>query len=187
MTAMSAPSLRETIPTGPWTVEDLDAFPEGTGVRYELIDGALLVSAEPSLQHQRVARAFMRVLEDACPPELEVFLPIDVRLSPVRQVAPDITVVRRADAGGKRLAGVPVLVVEVQSPSTRAVDSTLKRQALQDAGVPSYWLVEPDALVLTVLELVEGSYEQVATVSGDGTWSAQLPFPVAVTMARLLR
>lgn len=182
MTAMSV--LREFIPTGPWTVDDLDDFPEGTGVRYELIDGALLVSSEPSLQHQRVALALLRLLGDAAPPEFEVFLPIDVRLSPTRQIGPDITVVRRADAGGKRLAGVPVLVVEVQSPSTRAVDLTLKRQALQDAGVPSYWLVEPDELVLTALELVDGRYEQVAVVTTDRPWTAHLPFPVEVTLPR---
>ena len=180
MTTMT--TLRESIPTGPWTVEDLDAFPEGTGVRYELIDGALLVSAEPSMQHQRVARALMRILEDAATPEFEVFLPIDVRLSPVRQVAPDITVVRRADAGGRRLAGVPVLVVEVQSPSTRAVDLTLKRQALEDAGVPSCWLVDPDELVLTALELVEGRYEQVAVVAAGESWTAQRPFAVDVAL-----
>jgi Uma2 family endonuclease len=55
---------RLTIPAGPWTVDDLDDFPEGTGTRYELIDGALLVSAEPSLQHQRVSSALLRLLQD---------------------------------------------------------------------------------------------------------------------------
>ncbi len=180
-------AMTTTIPAGPWTVDDLDAFPEGTGVRYELIDGALLVSAEPSLQHQRVNARLLCVLEDAVPDHLEVFLPIDVRLSPVRQVAPDITVVRRADATGRRLAGVPLLVVEVQSPSTRAVDLTLKRRVLEEAGVPSYWLVEPDDLVLTALELVDGRYEQVAQVHGDEVFDALRPFPVRVVPAQLSR
>jgi len=180
-------AMTTTIPAGPWTVDDLDAFPEGTGVRYELIDGALLVSAEPSLQHQRVAGGLWRLLQDAAPHDAEVFWPIDVRLSPVRQVAPDITVVRRSDATGRRLAGVPLLVVEVQSPSTRAVDLTLKRQVLEQAGVPSYWLVEPDDLVLTVLELVAGRYEQVAQVHGDEVFDAMRPFPVRVVPVQLSR
>jgi Uma2 family endonuclease len=180
-------AMTTTIPAGPWTVDDLDDFPEGTGVRYELIDGALLVSAEPSLQHQRVAGALWRLLHDAAPAELEVFLPVDVRLSRVRQVAPDITVVRRADATGSRLTGVPLLVVEVQSPSTRAVDLTLKRRVLEEAGVPSYWLVEPDDLVLTVLELVDGRYEQVAQVRADEAFDAGRPFPVQVVPGRLSR
>ncbi len=178
-------AMTTTIPAGPWTVEDLDAFPEGTGVRYELIDGALLVSAEPSLQHQRVAGALWRLLQDAAPADAEVFWPIDVRLSPVRQIAPDISVVRRTDAVGRRLSGVPLLVVEVQSPSTRAVDLTLKRQVLQEAGVASYWLVEPDELALTVLELLDGSYVQVARVQGEEAYEAVRPFPLRVVPAEL--
>lgn len=180
-------STRTAIPAGPWTVEDLDDFPEGDTTRYELIDGALLVSAEPSLQHQRVSAVLFRLLQDAAPDDAEVFLPIDVRLSPQRQIAPDVTVVRRSDASGKRLAGTPLLVVEVLSPSTRAVDRTLKRQVLQEAGVPSYWLVDPDELVLTVLELVDGTYEQVGQVRGDAVFAAAQPFPVEVVPSRLSR
>ena len=145
------------------------------------------MSAEPSLQHQRVALGILRVLQDAAPDDVEVFLPIDVRLSPRRQIAPDVTVVRRSDASGKRLAGVPLLVVEVSSPSTRAVDRTLKRQVLQEAGVPSYWLVEPDELVLTALELVDGSYQLVAQVAGDAVFAATRPFPVEIVPSRLSR
>jgi len=180
-------TARELIPTGPWTVDDLDDFPEGTGVRYELIDGALLVSAEPSLQHQRVCLRLLRLLDEAAPAELEVFLPIDVRLSPFRQIAPDITVVRREDAGDRRLAGRPVLVIEVQSPSTRAVDLTLKRQALQDAGVPSYWLVDPDSLVIRVLELEAGEYVERVVVAGDEAVQLTQPFPIRLHAADLRR
>jgi Uma2 family endonuclease len=183
MSAMT--SLRTAIPGGPWTVDDLDDFPEGDTTRYELIDGALIVSAEPSLQHQRVNLALIRLLQDAAPDHVEVLLPVDVRLSPARQIAPDITVVRRQAAAAKRVTDVPLLVVEVQSPSTRVIDLVLKRQVLQDAGVPSYWLVDPDDPALTVLELVEGRYEQVAQVRGAEVFDAQQPFPVRVVPGRL--
>lgn len=185
MSAMT--TARATIPTGPWTADDLDAFPEGTGRRYELIDGALIVSAEASLQHQRVAFVLARLLQDAAPPEFEVFPPIDVRLSSVRQIAPDVTVVRSIDATGRRLEGLPALVVEVHSPSTRAVDLTLKRQALEDAGVPSYWLLDPDTLVLTVLELAADGYREVARVSGDERFEATQPFAVTIVPGQLSR
>jgi Uma2 family endonuclease len=172
---------RTTVPAGPWTVDDLDGLPEGSTTRYELVDGALLVSAEPSLQHQRVNGQLFRLLQDAAPPELEVFLPVDVRLSPVRQLAPDITVVRREDATGRRLERAPLLVVEVLSPSTRTVDLVLKRRVLEEAGVPSYWLVEPDDGVVTVLELAGGAYREVARGS-DVT--VERPFPVRVRLSR---
>lgn len=172
---------RTTVPAGPWTVDDLDDFPEGSTTRYELVDGALLVSAEPSLQHQRVNLQLARLLQDAAPPELEVFLPVDVRLSPVRQIAPDVTVVRREDATGRRLDRAPLLVVEVQSPSTRTVDLVLKRRVLEEAGVPSYWLVDPDDGVITVLELADGAYREVAR--GDDV-TVERPFPVRVRLPR---
>ncbi len=172
---------RTTVPAGPWTVDDLDDFPEGSTTRYELIDGALLVSAEPSLQHQRVNGQLLRLLQDAAPADVEVFLPVDVRLSPVRQIAPDVTVVRREDATGRRLDGAPLLVVEVLSPSTRTIDLVLKRRVLEEAGVPSYWLVDPDDGVVTVLELEEGGYREVAR-SDDVT--VERPFPVRVRLPR---
>ena len=172
---------RTTVPAGPWTVDDLDDFPEGSTTRYELIDGALLVSAEPSLQHQRVSLQLLRLLQDAAPEDHEVFLPVDVRLSPVRQIAPDVTVVRRDDATGRRLHGTPLLVVEVLSPSTRTVDLVLKRRVLEEAGVPSYWLVDPDDAVTTVLELEDGAYREVAR--GDDV-TVERPFPVRVRLRR---
>lgn len=172
---------RTTVPAGPWTVDDLDDFPEGSTTRYELVDGALLVSAEPSLQHQRVSLQLARLLQDLAPPELEVFLPVDVRLSPVRQIAPDVTVVRREDATGRRLERAPLLVVEVLSPSTRTVDLVLKRRVLEEAGVPSYWLVDPDDGLVTVLELADGAYREVAR--GDDV-TVERPFPVRVRLPR---
>ena len=178
---MTMTTARTVIPAGPWTVDDLDDLPEGGTTRYELVDGALLVSAEPSLQHQRVSLELTRLLQDAAPDGVEVFLPIDVRLSPVRQLAPDVTVVRSQDATGRRLAGVPLLVVEVQSSSTRTVDLTLKRQVLEEAGVPSYWLVDPDDGVVTVLELHAGAYREVARGSDV---AVERPFPVRVRLSR---
>lgn len=168
-----------TLPAGPWTARDLDAFPTSPTVRYELVDGALLVTSEPTLQHQRVAGSLFRQLQDSAPADLEVFLPVDVRLSPLRQIAPDVTVVRREHASAPRLSGLPLLAVEVQSPSTRVVDLVLKRQVLQEAGVPSYWLVEPDTGTITTLELQDGEYVQTAR---GRTVVVERPFPVTISL-----
>lgn len=183
---MTAMSTSLNLPRGPWTADDLERLPDD-GLRYEVIDGMLLVSACPSVQHQRVARNLGRLLEDAAPDQLEVFpLPLGVRSAVDREIQPDIVVVRREHATGRRLSGLPLLVVEVQSPSTRMVDLMLKRQVLQDAGVPSYWLVDPDAPALTVLELRDGGYVEVARVRGDEAWTGAQPFAVTVVPAGLV-
>ncbi|MBV8994179.1 MAG: hypothetical protein JO287_10885, partial [Pseudonocardiales bacterium] len=44
------------------------------GLRYELLDGTLLVRRAPRVWHQEVAFALARALHAACPPDLHVVL-----------------------------------------------------------------------------------------------------------------
>ena len=182
MTAVTATS-HLSAPEGGWTADDLADFPDD-GLRYELVDGVLLVSAAPSQDHQIALGNLYLLLAPAAPPDLRVFLaPFDVRLSPRRLLQPDIVVVPKdRNAPDRR----PLLVVEVLSPSTRAVDSTLKRLVLEQGGVPSYWLVDPLVPSLTVLELRDGAYDEVTTVLNADRHHARLPFPVSVSPAALL-
>ncbi len=179
MTAM--PRERE------WTADDLDALPDD-GFRYELVDGVLLVSPSPLVPHQLAQAALLRLLGAAAPPDLRVLVaPLDVRFSPTRQLQPDLMVFRRDQLTGPRVEGVPLLAVEVLSRSTRATDLTLKRLVLEEGGVASSWLVDPDEPSLTVLELVDGRYAEVAVGRGTESVAVALPFPVTVVPADLLR
>jgi Uma2 family endonuclease len=56
-------------------------------------------------------------------------------------------------------------------------------------GTPSYWLVDPnrDKPSLTVFELADGDYKQIAHVPGGQSWTASQPFPVRVAPAGLVR
>jgi Uma2 family endonuclease len=56
-----------------WTVDDLRNLPDD-GLRYELVDGTLLVSAAPSKLHQRALGNLHVLLRAGCPAHLEVFL-----------------------------------------------------------------------------------------------------------------
>lgn len=96
-------------------------------------------------------------------------------------------VAHRADLGEDNLRHTPVLVVEVLSPSTRHVDQGTKRLAFEAAGVPSYWVVDPDAPDLLVLELEDGSYREVVRVARDEPFEAMKPHPVRVVPADLLK
>ncbi len=44
--------------------------------------------------------------------------------------------------------GVPDLAVEITSPSTERRDLTTKLRTYQEVGVPWYWLVDPDELII---------------------------------------
>ncbi|HEY6423191.1 MAG TPA: Uma2 family endonuclease [Pseudonocardiaceae bacterium] len=87
--------------------------------------------------------------------------------------------------GGEYLAAPPALFVEVLSPSTRRIDRLSKLSAYEEAGVPSYWLVDPDPETpsLHALDLVDGHYVEVGCPSGEQVWQALRPFPVSVTPA----
>lgn len=181
-----ATGLDEFPPAGEFTVEDLERMPDD-GRRYELLDGILLVSPAPDVWHQEVAGMLYRLLYQACPPELHlVIAPFEWRRGRGTALQPDLLVARRADLlaveGGKFLGEPPVLAVEVLSSSTRRIDRLSKLSAYEEAGVDSYWLVDPDpqAPSLHALDLVDGRYVEVGCPSGEQAWQAQRPFPVTV-------
>ena len=91
------------------------------------------------------------------------------------------------DVGPARLERTPLLLVEVASRSTRLIDRGTKRLAYEAAGVPGYWLVDPDEPSLTVLRLVDGRYEEAAKVVGDEPYQAAYPFPVTIVPSQLGR
>jgi Uma2 family endonuclease len=135
-----------------WTVEMLDALPDD-GNRYEILDGELFVTPAPSMVHQLVVgalfsrlRAYMRAGDVG----RALGAPSDVRRGhrTRNRVQPDVFVVRLVN--GKRapypfdLADV-LLAVEVTSPSSANYDSQTKRRLYLAAGVPEYWIVDPEA------------------------------------------
>lgn len=179
--------MATALPWGaPLTELDLAGRPDD-GHRYELIDGALLVTPSPNLRHQTCVVALVCLLLAARRPEHRVLVaPFDVRLSPTTVLQPDVLVALGTDVGETRLERAPVLVVEVVSPSTRSIDLGTKRLAYEEAGVAAYWVVDPDEPSLTVLHLHAGRYVEHAVVAGDERYEGTLPFPVTVVPAALV-
>jgi Uma2 family endonuclease len=170
----------EQVP-GPWTVAERDELPDD-GKRYEVVDGVLLVNAAPRPGHQGVLLQLAARLLAAAPAHLKVHVaPLDVVLADDTVVEPDVLVARADDFTELNLPAPPLLAVEVLSPSTRRVDRVLKKERYERAGIASYWLVDPESLELTVHELREGRYVEVARVDADRTWTASAPFPVTIT------
>lgn len=169
----------------PMTRADLADTPDG-GYRYELVDGTLIVTPAPTWQHQQAVLELAVLLRAACPNELQVFVaPVDVVLADDTVLQPDVLVARRCDLGGRDLPAAPGLAVEVLSPSTRGVDLALERSRYEAAGCASYWVVDPDQPSLTVWELVDGAYVEVAHVEGEETWRAARPFEVTLQPSAL--
>jgi len=137
-------------PASVTTIEELLALPDD-GLRHELLDGEHVVTPAPELPHQAILRELFAALQHALGGQDELVLfwsPADIVLGPKALVQPDLFVVRKA--AGRRLrkwsdVGVPVLAVEVLSPSTASRDRGKKRRIYQEAGVAEYWIVDFDA------------------------------------------
>ena len=177
-----------TLPSGrPLTAADLEAMPDD-GRRYELIDGALVVTPSPSLRHQLVSSNLHLLLGRQCPEHLRVLAaPTDVRLAIDTVLQPDLLVVRRAELDVETEPLRPLLVVEILSPSTRHIDLELKRARYQAAGCPAYWVIDPYGLELRAWELRDGEYVAVAHVTASEVYAASQPIAVDVVPSALVR
>ena len=171
----------------PWEVDDLVDLPDD-GLRYELVDGTLLVSAAPSKLHQRAVGNLHVLLREACPPELEVFLaPTDYQPTRTRSLQPDLLVVSREDPGDGAVTTPLALAVEVLSPSSRSIDRLLKRELYEQAGVEQYWLVDPEEPSVTVWSRSGDRFGAPEAVSGDDRLQVESPLRVALRPSELLR
>lgn len=160
-----------------WTVADLDQFGESTSIRYEIFDGELVMTPAASALHQLRATDLAMVLSAASPPDLLVFAaPIGVSIGLRRHFEPDVTVKNRA--GFRDDAVVPLLAVEVLSPSTWRNDVRRKRDIYAQIGIASYWLVDPLAPAVTILELEEGAYVERGVVGPGEELVVRRPFEV---------
>jgi Uma2 family endonuclease len=170
------------------TVEDMENMPDDE-FRYELDDGVLIVSPAPSNLHQLAVTQLAVILSTACPPGLVVLAGPGVNISRHQHRVPDVAVVRADSMATVFQERPPMLAVEVASPRTRLYDRNRKKDVYAQFGILSYWIVDPGPgrPELTVFELQDGKYEQVAHVAGDQSFEAALPFPVTVTPSALVR
>ncbi|MEU4604398.1 Uma2 family endonuclease [Kribbella sp. NPDC023972] len=175
------------IESGAFTTADLELLPDD-GMRYELVDGVLLVTPTSSRIHQRTLGQLCLRLGPACPEDLEVFPgPLAFRPTSRLVLLPDLLVVRCDDAARRWIEEPLLLAVEILAPATRTSDQLLKRKLYEETRVASYWMLSPQDATLTVLELEDGLYVERAVVCGDEAFEAEVPFPVKVVPAEVIR
>ncbi|MBE3588011.1 MAG: Uma2 family endonuclease [Thermoanaerobacteraceae bacterium] len=124
--------------------------------RYELIGGKLYMVPAPSVIHQMVLENLGYILNRHVREKKQGVLlrsPIDVYLTEEDVVQPDIIFIsqeRRHIIGEANIKGGPDLVIEVLSPSTAAMDQTVKKELYRNHGVREVWYVHPVAQTIEV-------------------------------------
>jgi Uma2 family endonuclease len=167
---------------GEWTYDDYLRLPND-GRRYEIIEGVLYVSPAPKYRHQFAAGALFALLWHYVRERgLGVVLaaPFEVYLSErIRPLQPDIIFLRAEvqpsiDASG--FDGIPDLAVEILSPSSIRRDRFIKFAVYENAGVPEYWIVDPETRSVEVYVWRNGLYElHVHAVGGAAVTSTLFP------------
>jgi Uma2 family endonuclease len=164
------------------TFDDLEAIPEERpGDRHELIDGELVVTPLPTMNHQSISSNLVYALERIVREQdlgRVYAAPTGIRFTPNNVLFPDIMFIARNRLhirGPKTVDAPPDLVVEILSPGTRQRDLTVKRDLYAQFGVHEYWVVDPEARTVTVLTLKGDRYEPVPPGDDGAIASRVLP------------
>lgn len=146
---MGMPAARDQVTT----IDQLLALPED-GFRHELLDGVHAVTPAPAPPHQRVVAQLVVALHAALQDreDMEVLTsPADIVLGPKSLVQPDVFIVHTTPGTPLESwsdVGVPLVAIEVLSPTTAPRDRGVKRRIYQKAGVAEYWIVDLDARLI---------------------------------------
>jgi Uma2 family endonuclease len=153
------------------TLDDLAAMnaADAHGHRYETSpEGILSVMPPPDSGHATIASRLFAWLIIAGWPADQVLQVAGVRIAGPDGVGgriPDLTVWRKAPPRGVWLPVADLLlVIEIVSPGSEAMDEVTKRREYALAGVPRYWIVDQDAAQTVVLYRLgpDGGYTERA-------------------------
>lgn len=171
-----------------WTEERFLELPTDRR-RVELLDGALLVSPNPGLPHQRLSSRLWALLDRARPDDVEVLEAVNVRLGGERILIPDLAVVTPADPDGVTCEASEVrLVVEILGANRRRTDEAVKPALYAAAGIPHYLRIDltPDGPDATVYALSEGRYRGTSRARPGERLRLTEPVALDVELAALL-
>lgn len=144
--------------TGKWiSYEEFLIMTTNSDERYELINGQIYVMESPLYPHQYAVTEMLSIMSNwfrdkKCSP---LVAPFDVTLikeaNNISVVQPDILVICDKEKINKKgkYKGVPTLVVEILSKSTRGKDMVTKLNLYMETGVKEYWMVDTDKKQLT--------------------------------------
>ncbi len=185
-----------TLATKKMTLEEYLNFDDRTDTHYELENGELIAMPPESEINRRIAAfLFAYFLQQGIPPyRLTMKTEIVVIGSRGTTRFPDVMILSEELAtaleGASRSTITidmppPLLVVEVVSPGQENRDYRYKRSEYAARGIAEYWIVDPMQQKLTVLELVEGFYEE-KIYTGENAIASSLFGVLNLTAAQIL-
>jgi Uma2 family endonuclease len=181
-------------PPKPLTFEEFAAL--GLDGAYELVNGNLEELVPFSTLHAWTGGRIFRELDpyfEARDPEGYWGVELDIPTIPFFGRRPDFVYYSAADAASnidwaaRRAVGPPTLVVEVLSEDDEERDLVTKREEYARAGIPHYWILDPQRRTALTLALRDGRYEVAGEFEGDAVLTSELFPGLEVPLRRLFR
>lgn len=150
------------------------------GIRLELVNGEIAVSASPIPRHSFTLMQLATILNNhILEHDLgELHSDVDTILDEYNVRRPDLLYFSKERLeliGEKAMLGAPDLAVEVISESSTKIDRVDKFEQYAAAGVAHYWIVDPVARTLEAWTLRERDYAKVGEAK-EGAAVALPPF-----------
>ena len=173
---------------GIYTIADLERERgRDDGLRWELLDGELVMTPSPRTVHQAITFRLSVLLAPTMPAGTQFFTaPLDVRLDERNVLQPDLVLVAEEAIEDEFVSGAPILAVEVLSPSTRRRDLVTKLEILARGGCAHYWVIDPADASVRIWELVRGAYRGIVHAHGDEPVTVTEPVSVTFTVNDLI-
>ena len=161
-----------TVASQKMSLEEYLNFDDGTDTRYELDNGELIVTPPESDLNRRIGSFLLSLFFQLGIPTYRLRIGTEIVVLGSRATTrfPDLMVLSEELAtaleGSSRSTIMsdmppPLLVVEVVSPNQENRDYRYKRSEYAARRIPEYWIVDPIQQRVTVLEWVEGLYEEI--------------------------
>jgi Uma2 family endonuclease len=171
-----------------WTVADVQTLDVDEWWRYEVVDGALIVSPSAGREHELVSAEIRAAIWQALPAGQVVVGPMSVAMSPSYFI-PDLVVTERAlMRGAEPLKPADVsLVVEIVSPGSATMDRVVKPAKYAAAGITAFWRLEIAPVSLTAYRLPAGAdvYTEVGRWHAGEIARIAEPFQVEIDIGPL--
>jgi Uma2 family endonuclease len=179
------------------TLAEFLAYDDGTEKLYELENGELIDMPSESDINQRIVSFLFAFLLGLDVPSYRIRVGVEIVVMGARASLriPDLVVLSEelatAMTGATRSIVLmdmppPLLVVEVVSPNQEKRDYRYKRTEYAARGIAEYWIVDPIVQKVTVLEWVEGLYEE-KVFSGENPIESSVLESLDLTVDRVLQ
>ncbi len=186
-----------TVATLRMTFEEFLDYDDGTDALYELEKGELIAMPAESEINRRIAMFLVAYFLKLGISSYRLTMKTEVATSGLKVSVRVPDLILLSEEGATALEGAsrsivlmdmppPLLVVEVVSPNQEKRDYRYKRSEYAARGIAEYWIVDPIQARVTVLEWVEGLYEELV-YEGDARIVSPLLGGLELTSAQVLQ